>query len=44
MNAQFDEITMLQKEVKEDALDGIKDITEKTNILERRVLGKKEMI
>lgn len=44
MNAQFDEITMLQKEVKENALDGIKDITEKTNILERKVLGKEEMI
>lgn len=44
MKAQFDEITRLQKEAKEDALDGIRDITEKTDALERRVLAKKEMI
>lgn len=44
VKAQFDEITRLQKEAKEDALDGIRDITKKIDILERRVLGKNEMM
>lgn len=44
VKAQFDEITRLQKDAKEDALDNIKDITEKIDVLERRVLGRKEMI
>lgn len=44
VKVQFDEITRLQKEAKEDALDGIRDITKKIDVLERRVLGKKEMM
>lgn len=44
MKAQFDEITRLQKEAKYDALDCIRDITERVDVLERMVLGKKEMM
>lgn len=43
VKAQFDNISMLQKETKEDSLDAIRDITEKVDALEKRVLSRKEV-
>jgi hypothetical protein len=40
---QFDETARLQKEAAMDAQDGIRDVEERVQGLERRVLGRKEM-